>query len=48
MHFAFITRFYDNRGLGCCDFDGFTHFVQGSASIVPHIGHDYFHILSIS
>ena len=46
MRFAFITHFYDSRGLGCCDFGGFTHFVQGSASTVPQIGHDYFHIIS--
>jgi hypothetical protein len=48
MHFAFITHFYDNRGLGFYDFGGFTDFVQGSASNVPQIGHDYFHILSSS
>ena len=46
MHFAFITHFYDNRGLGCCDFGGLTHFVQGGASTIPQIGHDHLHIFS--
>jgi len=43
----YYTLLWQSR-FGCCDFDGFTDFVQGSASVVPQIGHDYFHILSSS